>query len=100
MLFQPHWKLDGVGHAFEPFRHHDRDLEPGQMDAEAEVLPPPEGEQPLDRPVPHELVGFGVLTFVAVGGCEQRDDPLARFDRGAVDRARRAHSRQDPHARR
>ena len=54
------------------------------MDAEAEVLSPPEGQQALDRPVPDELVGVGVLALVAVGRREQRDDPLAGLDRGAV----------------
>ena len=69
-LFQPHWKLDGgrdaasaidveVGHALEPFGHHDRDLQAGEVDAEAEVLAAAERQQPLDRPVPDELVGIG-----------------------------------------
>ena len=107
MLFQPHWKLDGgrdaaslddpeVGHPLEPFGHHDRDLQPGQVTPEAEVLAAAERQQALDGPVPDELVGVGVLALVAVGRAEQRDDPLARLDRGAVNGERLAHRSGEP----
>ena len=49
------------------------------MDTQAEVLSPAEGQQALDGPIPHEVVGIGVLPLVAVGRCEQRDDSLTRL---------------------
>jgi hypothetical protein len=91
-VFQPHWKLDGglrrrllddpvIGDAFQEFLHHDGDLQARHMDTEAEVLAVPEGQQPLDGPVPDEFVGVGVFAFV-VG--RRRRAGRSPADRAAV----------------
>src|SRR5215217_4998977 len=63
-----------VGHPFEPLGHHDRDFEPGQVNAETEVLSAAECQEAPDRSIPDERVGIGVLALIAVGRGEQRDD--------------------------
>src|SRR5258708_6653721 len=85
-----------VGHTFEPLGHHDGDLETSEVHAEAEVLSPAECQQPLDGPVPDEFVWVSVFAFVAAGRCEERDHPLTRLDRRAVDGERRAYGAGEP----
>src|SRR4051794_19475082 len=74
-----------VGHPLEPLGHRDRDLEPSQVYAEAEMLAAAEREQSLDGTVPDELVGVAVFALVTAGRGQQCDDPLPRPNRGVGD---------------
>src|SRR5215212_534545 len=85
-----------VGHPFEPLGHHDRDFEPGQVHAETEMLSAAESQEALDRSIPDERVGIGVLALIAVGRTEQRDDALTRLDGGVTNGERFADGAGEP----
>ena len=60
------------------------------------MLAPAERQRALNGPVPDEFVRLRVLALVAVGRCEQGDDPLARLDGGVVNGERFARSSGEP----